>query len=51
MQSGEDDYYTVDMLASIISNLKKMDIAVTLSLGEKLLKNIRLTRKLEQIDI
>ncbi|MBM7869797.1 biotin synthase [Clostridium pascui] len=35
MQSGEDDYYTVDMLASIISNLKKMDIAVTLSLGEK----------------
>lgn len=35
MQSGEDDYYTVDMLTSIISNLKKMDIAVTLSLGEK----------------
>lgn len=35
MQSGEDDYYTVDMLTYIISNLKKMDIAVTLSLGEK----------------
>lgn len=35
MQSGEDDYYTVDMLSHIISSLKKMDIAVTLSLGEK----------------
>ncbi|WP_186431492.1 [FeFe] hydrogenase H-cluster radical SAM maturase HydE [Clostridium sp. BSD9I1] len=35
MQSGEDDYYTVDMLSNIISSLKKMDIAVTLSLGEK----------------
>lgn len=35
MQSGEDDYYTVDMLSYIISSLKKMDIAVTLSLGEK----------------
>ncbi|MBE6067170.1 MAG: [FeFe] hydrogenase H-cluster radical SAM maturase HydE [Clostridium lundense] len=35
MQSGEDDYYTVDMLSYIIASLKKMDIAVTLSLGEK----------------
>lgn len=35
MQSGEDDYYTVEILTYIISNLKKMDIAVTLSLGEK----------------
>lgn len=41
MQSGEDDYYTVDMLASIISNLKKMDIAVTLSLGEKTLEEYK----------
>lgn len=35
MQSGEDDYYTVDMLSDIIASLKKLDIAVTLSLGEK----------------
>ncbi|WP_097027951.1 [FeFe] hydrogenase H-cluster radical SAM maturase HydE [Clostridium peptidivorans] len=41
MQSGEDDYYTVDMLTSIISNLKKMDIAVTLSLGEKTLEEYK----------
>ncbi|MBV4414710.1 [FeFe] hydrogenase H-cluster radical SAM maturase HydE [Clostridium tyrobutyricum] len=35
MQSGEDDYYTVDMMKYIISNIKKMDIAITLSIGEK----------------
>ena len=35
MQSGEDDYYTVDKLKYIIANIKKMDIAVTLSIGEK----------------
>lgn len=35
MQSGEDQYYTVDMLRHIIFNIKKMDVAVTLSLGEK----------------
>lgn len=35
MQSGEDDYYTVDILKYIISNIKKMDVAITLSIGEK----------------
>ncbi|MHC6178516.1 [FeFe] hydrogenase H-cluster radical SAM maturase HydE [Clostridium sp. JNZ X4-2] len=35
MQSGEDDYYTVDRLKYIISDIKKMDVAVTLSIGEK----------------
>lgn len=35
MQSGEDDYYTVDILKYIILNIKKMDVAVTLSIGEK----------------
>lgn len=35
MQSGEDDYYTVDKLKYIISNIKKMDVAITLSIGEK----------------
>ncbi|MCI1945454.1 [FeFe] hydrogenase H-cluster radical SAM maturase HydE [Clostridium luticellarii] len=35
MQSGEDDYYTVDKLRYIISNIKKMDVALTLSIGEK----------------
>ncbi|MBA5850800.1 [FeFe] hydrogenase H-cluster radical SAM maturase HydE [Clostridium sp. cel8] len=35
MQSGEDDYYTVDKMKYIISNIKKMDVAITLSIGEK----------------
>ena len=35
LQSGEDLYYTVDMFKEIISNIKKMGAAVTLSLGEK----------------
>lgn len=35
MQSGEDEYYNVERLTYIISTLKELDIAVTLSLGEK----------------
>lgn len=35
LQSGEDLYYTVDIFKNIISNIKKMGVAVTLSLGEK----------------
>lgn len=35
LQSGEDEYYTVNMLKDIISNIKQMGAAVTLSLGEK----------------
>lgn len=35
MQSGEDEYYNVDMMKYIISNIKKLDVALTLSIGEK----------------
>lgn len=35
MQSGEDDYYTIERMQYIITKLKEQDIAVTLSLGEK----------------
>lgn len=35
LQSGEDDYYNTEMIKDIISNIKKLDVAVTLSLGEK----------------
>lgn len=35
LQSGEDDYYTVDKLKYIVREIKKFDIAITLSLGEK----------------
>ncbi|MBP2033606.1 biotin synthase [Clostridium algifaecis] len=35
LQSGEDSYYTVDILTYIITNIKKLGVAVTISLGEK----------------
>ncbi|MEG0249273.1 MAG: [FeFe] hydrogenase H-cluster radical SAM maturase HydE [Peptostreptococcus sp.] len=35
LQSGEDSYYTVDILQNIIREIKKLNVAVTLSLGEK----------------
>ena len=35
MQSGEDMYYTRDKLCRIIAAIKKFDVAVTLSVGER----------------
>lgn len=35
LQSGEDDYFTLERMTSIISKLKKLDMAITLSMGEK----------------
>jgi len=35
LQSGEDSYYSVDKMTKIISSIKDLDIAVTLSIGEK----------------
>ena len=35
MQSGEDMFYTVDKLYRIIEQIKKFDVAVTLSIGER----------------
>ncbi|MCR3761321.1 [FeFe] hydrogenase H-cluster radical SAM maturase HydE [Clostridium felsineum] len=35
LQSGEDDYYTVDKIKYIVSEIKKLDMAITLSIGEK----------------
>lgn len=35
LQSGEDDYYTVEKITYIIKTLKEFGIAVTLSIGEK----------------
>lgn len=35
MQSGEDDFYTLDKMKYIISNIKKLDVAITVSVGEK----------------
>lgn len=35
LQSGEDEYYTVKKLSVIIKSIKSLDMAVTLSIGEK----------------
>jgi biotin synthase len=35
LQSGEDLYYTVDIMSKIIFEIKNFDVAVTLSIGEK----------------
>ena len=35
MQSGEDDSYSVDKMTAILKQIKSMDVAITLSIGEK----------------
>jgi len=35
LQSGEDPYYTLDKMQYILSEVKKFDLAITLSTGEK----------------
>lgn len=35
LQSGEDEYYSTDKMCKIISKIKELDVALTLSIGEK----------------
>ena len=35
LQSGEDPWFTTDILCQIIREIKKLDVAITLSIGEK----------------
>ena len=35
LQSGEDDYFDTDKMCNIIREIKKLDVALTLSIGEK----------------
>lgn len=35
LQSGEDDYFSQEKMCKIISDIKKLDVALTLSIGEK----------------
>lgn len=41
LQSGEDPYYTLDKLCYIIAEIKKLGVAVTLSIGEKTCEEYR----------
>lgn len=42
LQSGEDPYYTKDKLKYILSEIKKLDMAITLSIGEKTLEEYKI---------
>lgn len=35
LQSGEDEYYNTDLMCEIIKGIKKLGVALTLSIGEK----------------
>ena len=35
LQSGEDEYYNTDLMCEIIEEIKKLGVALTLSIGEK----------------
>ena len=41
MQSGEDMFYTADKMCRIIEQIKKFDVAVTLSIGERTYKEYK----------
>jgi biotin synthase len=45
LQSGEDLYYTVDIISKMIFEIKKFDVAVTLSVGEKTFEEYKAYRK------
>lgn len=45
LQSGEDSYYSTDKMCQIISEIKKMDVALTLSIGEKTFQEYKAYKK------
>lgn len=45
LQSGEDDYYDTDKMCEIISGIKKLDTALTLSIGEKTYEDYKAYKK------
>lgn len=45
MQSGEDMYYTKERMCRIIERIKKFDVAITLSIGERSYEDYKAFRK------
>ena len=45
MQSGEDLFFKADYLAEIIREIKKLDVAITLSLGERTYKEYKILKE------
>jgi len=46
LQSGEDPYYTTEMISEIIREIKKLDVAITLSIGERTFEEYRIWKEL-----
>lgn len=44
LQSGEDVYFTAEALAGIVAEIKKLDVAVTLSIGERSYKEYKILK-------
>ncbi len=45
LQSGEDDFFDTDKMCEIICEIKKLDVALTLSIGEKTYDEYRAFKK------
>lgn len=45
MQSGEDPYFDVDRMCRIITEIKKFDVAITLSIGERTFEEYKAFRE------
>ncbi len=46
LQSGEDPYYTTEIISHLITEIKKLDVAITLSIGERELEEYRIWKEL-----
>ena len=45
LQSGEDNYYSKEIMSELIKDIKKLDVALTLSIGEKTTQEYEFYRK------
>lgn len=45
LQSGEDSFYTAEMLAEIVKEIKKNDVALTLSIGERSFEEYKILKE------
>lgn len=45
LQSGEDPYYTTEMINTLITEIKKLDVAITLSIGERTFEEYRIWKE------
>jgi biotin synthase len=45
LQSGEDPYYTVEILSGLVSAIKELDMAVTLSVGVRSPEDLRILKE------